>query len=263
MMQPQTICIKIGGSTIDAPGLLDELGQAIKRLVGQGHKPMLVHGGGKDIARQLKLLNKEFTFVEGMRVTDAQTMQTVQMVLSGDVNKRIVNALLCEKVRALGISGVDGDLFNATRLLINNKDIGHVGTIEKVDDNLIRSLLACSLVPVISPVSRDRKGDIYNVNADVAASELAVGMKVDHLIFISDVPGVKIDGEILHEIPTSKMEQLITAGQITGGMIPKIRSAAQAVSRGVGRVHIAGWHGSETLVSELSVDTAHGTVIYR
>lgn len=262
-MQSRTICIKIGGSTIDAPGLLDELGQAIKRLVDQGHKPMLVHGGGKDIARQLKLLNKEFSFVEGMRVTDPQTMQTVQMVLSGDVNKRIVNALLCEKVRALGISGVDGNLFSAKRLLINNRDIGHVGTIEKVDDSLMESLLACALVPVISPVSRDSKGDIYNVNADVAASELAVGMKVDHLVYISDVPGVQKNGGIMHEIHTSELEELITAGHITGGMIPKTRSAAEAVSRGVGRVHIAGWYGSKTLVSELSVDTARGTVIYR
>ncbi len=261
-MQSQTICIKIGGSTIDAPGLLDELGNAIKRLIDLEHLPMLVHGGGKDIARQLKLLNKEFTFVEGMRVTDAQTMQTVQMVLSGDVNKRIVNALLCENVRALGISGVDGNLFSAKRLLINNQDIGHVGTIEKVDDSLVKFLLSCSLVPVISPVSRDSKGDIYNVNADVAASELAVGMKVDHLIYISDVAGVSIDGEIMHEIKTSDVEKLITAGQITGGMIPKIRSAAEAVSRGVGRVHIAGWHGINTLVSEISPDTAHGTVIY-
>ncbi len=257
-----TVCIKIGGSTIDAPGLLDELGQSVRQLLDAGHAPVIVHGGGKDIGRQLTLLDKEFTFVEGMRVTDAQTMKTVQMVLSGDVNKRIVNALLCEGAPAIGLSGVDGNLLEAAKILVNGQDIGHVGSIRAVNTAAVDMCGLNGFVSVISPVSRDARGDIFNVNADVAAGELAIALKAGHLIFISDVPGVLIDGQTMHEIRTADVEALITAGHITGGMIPKIRSAAEAISRGVGRVHIAQWRDNRTLVSELDVSTSHGTVIY-
>ena len=256
------ICIKIGGSTIDTPGLLGELAHSVRQLVQESRKPVIVHGGGKDIGRQLKLLNKEFTFIEGMRVTDAETMKTVQMTLSGDVNKRIVNALLCEDVSAIGLSGVDGALFEAERLVINNHDIGHVGTITKVNTKIIEMCMAYGMIPVISPVSRDKKGDIYNVNADLAAGELAAACKADHCIFISDVPGVLIDDQVAREIRTNEVEALITEGRISGGMIPKTRSAAHAVARGVGRVHIAAWRDDRTLSEELDVAVSHGTVIY-
>jgi acetylglutamate kinase len=256
------VCIKIGGSTIDAPGLLDELGQSVKQLVDAGHAPVIVHGGGKDIARQLKALDREFTFVDGMRVTDAETMQTVQMVLSGDVNKRIVNALLCENAPAIGISGVDGNLFTAEKMLAGGRDIGHVGSIRAVHAAAIDMCAAHGFVPVVSPVSRDLNGDIFNVNADLAAGELAIALKADHLLFISDVPGVLIDGVAAREIRIDEVEELITAGHVTGGMIPKVRSAADAVTRGVGRVHIAQWRDNATLLSELDTSTSHGTAIY-
>jgi len=256
----KTICIKIGGSTVDAEGLLRELGASIHALPPDTF-PIIVHGGGKDIARQLKLLNREFTFIEGMRVTDAEMVTVVQMVLSGDVNKRIVNALQVEGVRAFGFSGVDGSLFTASKMLVSGQDIGYVGDITKVDTSIIAMCKAAGLIPVISPVSRDASGCIYNVNADLAASELAMAIKADDLIFVSDVPGVLINGTVKKEIATSEIESLIEKGHITGGMVPKLRSAADAVCRGVGRVHICGWNDSATLVNELSRGDSSGTVI--
>jgi len=256
----KTICIKIGGSTVDAEGLLRELGASIAALPADVF-PIIVHGGGKDIARQLKLLNREFTFIEGMRVTDAEMVKVVQMVLSGDVNKKIVNALLVEGVRAFGFSGVDASLFTASKMLISSQDIGFVGTIDAVDTSLIDVCRSAKLIPVISPVSRDASGCIYNVNADLAASELAMAIKADDLIFISDVPGVLIDDTVRREIATSEIEDLIAKGYITGGMVPKLRSAADAVHRGVSRVHICGWNDSSTLVNELSRGDFSGTVI--
>jgi acetylglutamate kinase len=257
-----TICIKIGGSTVDAQGLLKELSQGIK-ILPEGSFPVIVHGGGKDIARQLSLLNKEFTFVEGMRVTDREMVTIVQMVLSGDVNKRIVNAMLLEGVNAFGFSGVDGNLFEASRMTINGHDIGFVGNIDKVNTSIIGMCRNNGSIPVISPISRDRVGNIYNVNADLAASELAMALQADDLIFISDVAGVLIDGNVRSEIPTDEIETLIKQGHITGGMIPKLRSAAEAVHRGVKRVHICGWNGKDTLNNELSTSTSSGTVIFK
>ncbi len=256
-----TVIIKIGGSTIDARGLLSELGQSIGML-SEDNFPIVVHGGGKDIAKQLDLLNKEFTFVEGMRVTDAETVNVVQMVLSGDVNKRIVNALLGENVPAAGISGVDGGLFTASKMLQKQQDIGFVGKIEQVNTAFIDLFKSARLVPVVSPVSRGSDGAIYNVNADLAASELAMALNADDLIFVSDVPGVMIDDEMRRQIHTDEIEELIAAGHITGGMIPKLRSSADAIRKGVTRVHICGWHNSETLRNELTGGETAGTVIH-
>jgi acetylglutamate kinase len=258
----KTVCIKIGGSTVDATGLLQELGQSIAKLLPVAY-PIVVHGGGKDIARMLDKLDKEYAFVEGMRVTDAEMISIVQMVLSGDVNKRIVNSLLMQGVTAAGISGVDGNLFEATKMLMRGHDIGLVGKIEKVHHVVIDALKAQKIVPVISPLSRDKAGTIYNVNADLAASELAMAIKADDLIFISDVPGVMVDDVVVKEIRTTEIEELISRGHVTGGMIPKLRSAADAVHRGVKRVHICGWHDSATLQNQLAKDVATGTVIFQ
>jgi acetylglutamate kinase len=258
----KTVCIKIGGATVDAAGLLQELGQGIAGLPAETF-PIILHGGGKNISRFLDLLNKEFTFIEGMRVTDAEMVAIVQMVLSGDVNKRIVNALLKEKVTAIGISGVDGGLFEASKMLMRGHDIGFVGKIDKVTPMVIDMCRKSRIIPVVSPISRDRSGCIYNVNADLAAGELAMALKADDLIYISDVPGVMVNDAVVRKIRTGEIEELIARGHVTGGMIPKLRSAAEAVRRGVKRVHICGWRGSSTLEQQLSKspDAAHGTVI--
>jgi len=254
--------IKIGGSTVDTPGLLEEFARSVENFQ-HNHLPIIVHGGGKDIARQLDKLNKESVFVEGMRVTDAESMRVVQMVLSGDVNKRIVHELVKRNVPALGLSGVDGGLLIATKMLVNGQDIGFVGEIGVVRDEIIRALFSVGYIAVISPVSHGLHGDIYNVNADSAAGDIARAMKVGDLIFISDVPGVKIGGAVRGVIRVSEIEGLIEAGDVTGGMIPKLRSAAAAVEAGVGRVHICGWHGATTLMDEMDEKTALGTTIQK
>ncbi len=256
------ICIKIGDSTIDSNDLLQELGTCLKSLLEKGHRPVIIHGGGKGIARNLKKLKKKSTFVGGHRVTDKKALKTVQMVLSGDVNKRIVNALLCCGVPAVGISGVDGSLFEADKLLIEGKDIGFVGTITDVNTNVIEALHSASMIPVISPVSRSAKGVLYNVNTDLAASELAVALKADHLVFLFDVQGVVIGKKVRHEIRNAEIEDLISEGHITKGMVPKVRSAMDAVYRGVYKIHICTWHGPNTILNELAVETSQGTVIY-
>ena len=258
----KTVCIKIGGATIDAAGLLQELGQSVARL-SEATFPIIIHGGGKDISRFLELLNKEFTFVEGMRVTDAEMVTIVQMVLSGDVNKRIVNALIKENVIAVGISGVDGNLFEASKMLMRGHDIGFVGKIDRVTTTVIDIFRRSRIVPVVSPISRDKEGRIYNVNADCAAGELAMSLNADDLIFISDVPGVMVDDAVVKEIRTVDIENLIKRGHVTGGMIPKLRSAAEAVRRGVKRVHICGWQGNSTIECQLTKDRGSGTVICR
>lgn len=259
-MSPQTICIKIGGSTVSGPGVLASLAEAVRALRKEGHFPVIVHGGGKDIARQLELLDKEYTFIEGMRVTDAEAVNTVQMVLSGQVNKRIVNSFVTRGIKAVGISGVDAGLFEAVRMTISGQDIGFVGTIDRVDTEIIETLQKAGYVPIISPISRGADGEIYNVNADLAASELAIASKAAHLIFLSDVPGVRVADAVRSEIRISDISDLISQGHVTGGMVPKLRSAADAVVRGVGRVHICG--EVDSLVQELEIETSHGTVIY-
>jgi acetylglutamate kinase len=243
---------------------MQEFAESIAALC-QDHLQVIVHGGGKDIARQLDSLNKEFSFVEGMRVTDAETVKVVQMVLSGDVNKRIVNELLLKKVPAIGISGVDGGLFTAAKMLIKGQDIGFVGDIigDQINTDVVNSLFKTGFIPVISPVSRGIDGAFYNVNADLAASELAMALEAEDLIFISDVPGVMIGGAVRKIIRISEIEDLISTGDITGGMIPKLRSASDAVQKGVGRVHICGWNGSGTLLNELTEENSTGTVIQK
>jgi len=264
----KTVCIKIGGAIIDTPGLLQELSKSIAGLISRSGSrqksdafPVIIHGGGKDITRLLDSLNKKITWVEGMRVTDADTVEIVQMVLSGGVNKRIVNALQTEGVPAVGISGVDGNLFEASKLLMAGKDIGFVGTIDRVSPGIIELFREKGIVPVVSPISRDAAGNTYNVNADLAASELAMALRADDLIFISDIEGVKVDESVRREIRISEIEELIAFAQATGGMVPKLRSSAKAVHRGVGRVHICGWEGGATLERQLMNKTSSGTVI--
>ena len=256
-----SVLIKIGGSTVNSSGLLSELGQSIAELIAGNDLVTVVHGGGKDIAADLEKLNKEFTFVEGQRVTDSETMTTVQKVLTGAVNKRIVANFLKENVQAFGLSGVDGQLLTAEKLTVNGADIGFVGKIKAVKNKILTGLHSAGLTPIISPVSLSDSQEFYNINADLAASETAIALSVDDLVFISDVPGVLINGAVQSVITLDEIEKLIDEGHITGGMIPKMRSAADAINRGVGRVHICGWRDTHTLKEELHSEKSQGTTI--
>lgn len=252
-----TALVKIGGSTLDSPGLTTELASDLARLRSGG--VVLVHGGGKDISRALESLGQPSTFIDGLRVTDAQAVDTVETVLSAQVNKRLVRACLAEGLNAAGISGVDGPLLRARPY--GDGRLGFVGSVVKVDPTLITTLLAAGFLPVVSPISVGEDGLPYNVNADHAAADIAIAMKADDLVFITDVPGVLVDGSPVPALRLSQVEDLIRDGQITGGMIPKVRSCVDAVRRGVGRVHILAWENDRTISEHLSGAKAHGTVI--
>lgn len=259
----QKILIKIGGSMINSEKFLTEISTGISDLIKKNYAVSVVHGGGKDINEELERLNKEFQFIGGQRVTDIETAFAVQRVLSGGVNKKIVNEFLKNGINAVGISGVDGNTATAKKLLGDNEtDLGFVGEIVNVNTKLLDLLSQNEFVSVISPVSRDGSGNIYNINADGAASEIAVALKVDDLIFVSDVTGVKIGGKIAREIEIDEIEKFIETGEITGGMIPKLRGAADAIKKGVKRVHICGWNNEKTLIDEISRNST-GTTVYQ
>ncbi len=255
-----TVCVKIGGSAIDGPEQMLQCAESVAALSREAF-PVVVHGGGKEIGRRLAMTGKSFTFVQGMRVTDEESLAEVQRVLSGDVNKRLVGDLLGRGVRAAGISGVDAGLIEAEKMTVDGRDIGLVGKVARVNTSILDVLREAGIVAVVSPVSRGSDGAIYNVNADTAAEAIAAAMKADHLIFLSNVPGVMIDGSVRGNIPRDTIESLIADGSVGGGMVPKLLSARRALHNGVARVHITGGLDPDTLTAELNPDTSRGTII--
>ncbi len=254
------IVVKMGGSTLDAEDVLNEFAEAVK-AVGPDCSTIVVHGGGKDIGRQLERMGREFKFIDGLRVTDDDVIDVVEMVLSGLVNKWITRALEHCGVRAVGVSGTDLGLFHAEKLVVQSGDLGYVGAIESVDTELVDLLLERGITPVVSPISIGPDYRAYNVNADHAACKLAEVWSADDLIYITDVPGIKVGGAVRDKIALGEVEAVIDSGDITGGMIPKLMNAASAVKEGVGRVHIIGWDGRHSIVDSLDPEKHFGTII--
>ncbi len=250
----------MGGSILDAENVLAEFAESVSLILPE-HDVVIVHGGGKDIGRQLQRMGREFKFIDGLRVTDDEVIDVVEMVLSGIVNKWITRALGKRGIKAAGISGTDLDLFHATKLVVKGGDLGYVGAIEQVNTELIEALLSNSIVPVVSPISIGPGYRAYNVNADHAACKLAEAWKADDLIYITDVHGISVGDEIRSQIRIDEVEGLIDSGDITGGMIPKILSSASAVIQGVGRVHIIGWKGPSSIIDSLDENKHWGTTI--
>ena len=206
-------------------------------------------------------MSREFKFIDGLRVTDDEIIDVVEMVLSGLVNKWIARALEKRGVRAVGISGTDLGLFYAEKLVVKNGDLGYVGAIDEVNTELLEILISKGITPVVSPISIGAEYRAYNVNADHAACKLAEACKADDLIYITDVPGITVGGSVKEKIRSDEVEYLIDSGEITGGMIPKLMNAAAAVKQGVSRVHIIGWEGPESIINSISKDCHMGTVI--
>ena len=254
------IVVKMGGSTLDAENVLAQFAEAIER-VPRENDVVIVHGGGKDIGRQLERMGRKFSFIDGLRVTDDEVIDVVEMVLSGLVNKWIARALGKRGLKAAGISGTDMGMFHATKMVLKGGDLGYVGAIEEVNTELLEVLLSNGIVPVVSPISIGPEYRAYNVNADHAAAKLAEEWKADDLIYITDVEGISIDGEIRACIRIDEVGELIDNGGITGGMIPKVMNSAAAVKGGVGRVHIIGWKGPESIIDSLDDSRQWGTVI--
>ena len=254
------IVVKMGGSTLDAEDVLVQFAESVA-VLPEDSEIVVVHGGGKDIARQLEKMGREFTFIDGLRVTDDEVIDVVEMVLSGLVNKWITRALERRGVRAVGVSGTDLEMFHAVKLIVKGGDLGYVGAIERVSTVLIEILLSEGITPVVSPISIGAEGRAYNVNADHAAGKLAEEWKADDLIYITDVSGITVGGSVKEIIRIDEVEPLIESGEITGGMLPKLMNCAAAVKQGVGRVHIIGWEGSGSIVNSLNEDCHMGTVI--
>ena len=230
--QTPAIVIKIGGNEIDDPQFLGRLVQALRTLLDTT-QPVIVHGGGKEIAQLHAQLEVPFETVQGLRVTSADSLRLVEMVLSGLVNTRVVRWLVNGGVDAIGLTGVDFNLVQVDRLQIAGADLGYVGRVTAVRTAPLRGLLDQGLVPVISPISLGEDGQTYNVNADHVAAALAHGLQASRLVFVTNVPGVLVAGRVARVLTVGQVEEMIGEGIITGGMIPKVRSATKAVAAGV------------------------------
>ncbi len=236
--------IKIGGNEMNAPGYLDELARQIRQLaIETGQLPILVHGGGQDIAMWQTRLELPTEKVDGLRITDAESLTVAQMVLSGHTNKQVVKALLAAGLDAVGLSGVDGGLLRCHKKQHPTADLGFVGEIDSVRADLLRNLVGLGIIPVVSPISLGHDGLTYNVNADEAAGAIALALPALVLDFVSNVPGV-LNGEAIYpSLTTHEATGLIDSGIVSGGMVPKVRTALAAVGRGVPQVRIVNLAG--------------------
>lgn len=233
------VVLKVGGNELDEESFLFGLAKAVQLILNQGNFPIIVHGGGKAIADYQQRLGLTPQFVEGLRVTDEASLDVAEMVLSGLMNKRIVRALIQADIMATGLSGVDGGTIYVEKMWHPLGDLGRVGDIQDVDLTLLNTLIAAKIVPVISPISYGAVDNLsYNVNADHAATAIAAKLGAMKLVFISNVPGVLVAGRLARAVTATQIEQWIEEGIITGGMIPKVRSAVHAVRNGVAQAVI-------------------------
>ncbi len=263
----KTIVIKYGGAAMINEGVRQSVIQDLILMQQVGMKPVLVHGGGPEIDRMLKKLNKEAIFVEGLRYTDDETMEIVQMVLGGKVNKDLVEFFARMGGKAVGISGADGGLFMAKRMRKNGQDLGLVGDIQSVNTEMIKSLLDNGIIPVVASIAlrSDEEWGFYNVNADTAAGSLAIALKAEKLILLTDVPGVMEDksdlGTLIREMDAQMAKTLMKRGVIKAGMIPKVEGCLTALAQGVSAAHIVDGRSPHSLLVELFTDTGMGTMI--
>ena len=238
------VVLKVGGNELDDPDFLFGLVQTVQAVRREGHHPVIVHGGGKAVTDLQARLGLAEVRVEGLRVTDDASMEIVEMVLSGLMNKRIVRALVNAGVRAAGISGVDDGTIYVEKMWHPLGDLGRVGDVQDVDDHLLRTLIAADIVPVLSPVSFGAlDAQSYNVNADHAATAIAAKLGAIKLVFISNVPGILVAGRVVRAVTADQAERWIDEGIIFGGMIPKVRSAVEAVRNGVAQAVITNLAG--------------------
>jgi len=254
------IVVKIGGAALDDKELLHKCAQAVTEMAREGHKVVVVHGGGAALTRVLKQLGKTSEFVNGLRVTDSETRDVALMVLAGRINKTLVAALNCLGQPAVGLCGGDGASFRARKKKSNGTDLGFVGEISSVDARWIEAIWQNGGMPVVSSLALGSDGEYYNVNADQMAAACAVGCRADALIFLTDVAGVKdADGTVIRWLDLKTVVELERAAVIAGGMLPKLEACQHALRSGVGRVRILPAAHSEVLpelcVSRVDVGT--------
>ena len=234
-----TILVKIGGAALEDALILRKCARAIAELAQDGHRVAVVHGGGAALTRALARLGKESEFVNGLRVTDAETRDVALMVLAGCVNKKVVAAIQAAGMPAIGFCGGDGMSFRARRKHLDDRDLGFVGEICLVELCWINAIWQQGGIPVIASLALGADGEYYNVNADEMAASCAAACRADALIFLTDVAGVKdAEGEVIPWISTKEAADLVASSTISGGMLPKLHACRQALQQGVGRVRI-------------------------
>lgn len=249
-----SVVIKVGGNELDNESFMGRFIAALVRL--REPRPVLVHGGGKEIAALQKQLGLQPAFVEGLRVTDAESLAVAEMVLSGSVNKRLVGRLVKAGAMAVGLSGVDMGLIRVEKMLHPAGDLGFVGAVKEVNAQGLLSLLAIGMLPVISPVSLGYDGQAYNVNADHAALGIARSLGAQALLLVTNVAGVMANGQVLSRLDARTAAALIADGTISGGMVPKVRSALESVYAGVPEARITDIDGFEAYVGGHPAGTA-------
>lgn len=258
------VVVKYGGSAMVNEKIKTSVIQDIVLMKLVGFKPVIVHGGGKDISTMLNRVGKETEFINGLRVTDEETVEIVEMVLSGKVNKSIVQLIQNHDIGAVGISGKDGKTLKVEKKSVNEGDIGFVGEVSEVNTQLITSLLENDFIPVIAPVGTDCDGQTYNINADYAASAIAGALKAEKLIFLTDVEGVLRDvndsKSLISKIEVSEVDKYIEDGVISGGMIPKVECCAYGINQGVKNVHILDGRVEHSLLLEIFTKSGVGTM---
>ena len=267
--QDKTLVIKYGGNAMTDPHLKECFAHDVVLLKLVGFNPVVVHGGGPQIETMLSRVGKKGEFLQGMRVTDAETMEVVEMVLGGQVNKEIVSLINQAGGKAVGLTGKDSNFIRAQKLMMENKDnpgdlidIGQVGDITQIDPSLISFLDKGDFIPVIAPIGVGEDGESYNINADVVAGKLAEILKAEKLVLLTNTPGV-LDkaGNLLTGLTPRDIDDLVADGTLSGGMLPKIASALDAARNGVKSVHIIDGRVEHCLLLEILTDHGVGTMI--
>ena len=262
-----TIVIKYGGNAMTDAALKEGFAKDVVLLKLCGMNPIVVHGGGPQINHMLEKVGKQGEFVQGMRVTDAETMEVVEMVLGGSVNKEIVSMLNQFGGKAVGLTGKDGHFMKAKKLFINTPDkngvdIGQVGTVDSIDGTLISGLADKGYIPVIAPIGVGRNGEAFNINADLVAGRLAKELAAERLIMMTNTPGIlDKEGKLLTDLTPKLVDELIADGTLSGGMLPKIASALDAATSGVKATIIIDGRVPHALLLELFTNAGVGSMI--
>lgn len=259
------IVVKYGGSAMADEELKRNVIKDVTLLKLVGFKPIVVHGGGKDISNWVKKVGKEAEFINGLRVTDAETMEIAEMVLS-KVNKSLVTMVQELGVNAIGVSGKDGGLLKVEKKYSDGKDIGFVGEITSVNTKILEDLLEKDFLPIVAPIGLDDKFQTYNINADDAACAIAVAMSADKLAFLTDIEGVYLDpndkSTFISRLTVSEANELIKNGNVGGGMLPKLNNCTNAIENGVSRVHILDGRKLHSLLLEVFTNKGIGTMFF-
>ncbi|MGD9662100.1 MAG: acetylglutamate kinase [Porticoccaceae bacterium] len=265
----KTMVIKYGGNAMTDPALQKAFAEDIVLLKLVGINPVVVHGGGPQIETALKRLGKEGHFVQGMRVTDAETMGVVAWVLAGEVQQQIVGLINQVGGKAVGLTGRDGAMIRAHKLRLKDQhdpsiehDVGMVGDIEEIDPSVVKALQDDQFIPVVSPIGYGVDNESYNINADVVAAALATKLQAEKLLMLTNIAGVlDKQGQLLPELTPTRVDELCADGTISGGMIPKISGALEAAKRGVKAVHIIDGRVPHSMLLEVLTEQAYGTMI--